>query len=83
MQRPIQGAVHGVDAVRAFDCFPYRFRRHQAHRHVNAANDKHTILCFHLSGYVCGQFSVAGIDMTRLQRASKVPIIQPAVAEMT
>jgi len=71
VQRPIQGAVHGVNAVRPLDRFPYRFRRHQMHGHVNAANDEHSILSFHLPGHIRSQFSVAGIDLARFQRASK------------
>jgi hypothetical protein len=34
---------------------------------VNAPNDQHALLCFHLSGYVRSQFSVAGIDLARFQ----------------
>jgi hypothetical protein len=41
------------------------------HGHMDAANDKHTFLCFHLSGYIRGQLSVAGIDLARFQRTSK------------
>jgi hypothetical protein len=41
------------------------------HAHLNAANDKHTVFGFHLSGYIRGQFAVAGIDLARFQRASK------------
>jgi hypothetical protein len=41
------------------------------HGHVDAANDEHAILRFHLSGYIRGQFSVAGVDLARFQRASK------------
>jgi len=71
VQRPVQGAAHGVKAVRTLDCFPCRFSRHQMHGHVNAANDEYTLLCFQLSGYIRGQFSVAGIDLARFQRTSK------------
>jgi len=83
VQRPVQGATHGVNAVGALDCFPCRFRRHQAHRDVNAANDTHALLCFHLSGYIRDQLSVAGIDLRASSAPPNVPIIQPAVAEMT
>ncbi len=71
VQRPVQRATHGVNAVRTLDCFPCRFGRHQSHSHVNAANDEYALLRFHLSGYIRGQFSVAGIDLARFQRASK------------
>ena len=71
VQRTVQGAAHGVNAVRPLDCLPRRFRRFQPHSHVNAANDEYALLCFDLSGYIRGQLSVAGIDLTRFQRASK------------
>jgi len=71
VQRPVQRAAHGVKAVRPLDCLPRRFRRFQSHGHVNAANDEYAILSFHLPGYIRGQFSVAGIDLARFQRASK------------
>jgi hypothetical protein len=71
VQRPVQRATHCVNAVRTLDCFPCRFGRHQSHGHVDAANDKHAIFRFDLSGDVRGQSSVARIDLTRLQRASK------------
>ena len=68
---PIQGAVHGVNAVRTIDRRPCCFRHHEVHGHVDAANDEHAILRFHLSGYIRGQFSVAGIDLARFQRANQ------------
>ena len=71
VQRPVQGTPHSVNAVRTLDYFLCRFRRHQLHGNVNAPNDQYTLLCFHLSGYIRGQFSVAGIDLARFQRASK------------
>jgi len=71
VQRPVQRAAHGVNAVRALDRFSCRFRRLQLHSHVNAANDEYTLLCFHLSGDIRGQFPIAGIDLARFQRASK------------
>jgi hypothetical protein len=71
VQRPVQRAAYGVKAVRPLDCLPRRFRRFQAHSYVNAANDEYAILSFHLPGYIRGQFSVAGIDLARFQRASK------------
>src|SRR6266852_4998258 len=71
VQCPVQGAPHGVNAVRAFDCFPCDLRRQQAHRHVNAADNKHTLLSLHLSGYFSGQFSVARVDLARFQRTSE------------
>jgi len=70
-------------AVRALDCFPCRLRSHQAHGYVNAADDQHTSSVLQPLRLLRRQFSVAGIDLARFQRTSKVPIIQPAVAEIT
>ena len=53
------------------DGFPGRFGRYQPHGNVDAANDEYALLRFHLACYICGEFSVAGIDLTRFQRASK------------
>jgi len=71
VQRPVQRATHGVNPVCTLDRGPCRFRRFEAHRHVNAANDEYTLLRFHLPGHLRGQFSVACIDLARFQRASK------------
>jgi len=71
VQRPVQRATHGVNPVCTFDCGPCRFRRFEAHRHVNAANDEYTLLRFHLPGHLRDQFSVACIDLARFQRTSK------------
>jgi len=71
VQRPVQWAAHSVNAVRTLDRFSCRFRRLQLHSHVNAPNDEHALLRFHLSRYVRGQFRIAGIDLARFQRASK------------
>src|SRR5258708_14951279 len=38
---------------------------------MDKADDQHTILSLHLSGYFGGQFSVAGVDLARFQRTSE------------
>jgi hypothetical protein len=71
VQRPVQGAVHGVHAVRTLDYLSRRFRHRYAHRYVNSADDQYTLLHFNFSGYIRGQLSIAGIDMARFQRTSE------------
>ena len=63
--------MHGVNAVSTLDSFPRRFGRYQAHGNVYAANDEYALLCFHLACYISSEFSIASIDSTRFQRASK------------
>ena len=71
MQRAVKGTAHRVNAVRAINGCPGLFRSHQTHRHMDAADDKYAFLRLDLSGNFGGQFSVAGIDLARLQRTSE------------
>ena len=57
-----------MDAVHRW---PRIRRRSQPHRDVNAPNDEHAVICFHLARNVGRESPAAGIDLTRLQRASK------------
>ncbi len=71
MQGSIQRTAHGVDTVHALHGFKGLFRRHQPHRHVDASDDEHAILGFHLASYFSHELPVARIDVTRIQRASE------------
>jgi hypothetical protein len=73
VKRPVEWAAHGVNAVRPLDGSPRFFRRHQAHRHVDATDDKYTFFGLYFAGYLGGQFAVAGIDLARFQRTSESP----------
>jgi len=73
VQSAIERAMHGVNPVGALHRRASLFWRHQAHGHVDAANDQNAFLRFHFSGYICRQLSVAGIDLARFQRTSKCP----------
>jgi hypothetical protein len=62
---------HGIDPVDPVYRLPGVLWSREAHRDVDAANDEDPLLGFHLAGHVGGEAAVAGIDLTRLQRASK------------
>ena len=47
--------------------------RRQAQDHVNPPDDQHSILGLHLTGRIRRQLPGRGINLTRLQRASKCP----------
>ena len=71
MQRSIQRAAHGINGVHALDLLSCFFLGCQTHRDVNPADDEHAILFFYLAGHIGGELSIAGINLTRFQRASK------------
>ena len=53
----------------------YRFAhflwRDQLHGHMNPADDKYSLVPLHFARYISYQPAVAGINVTRLQRASE------------
>lgn len=57
--------VHPLDGLEDF------FGRLKRVGSVNAAYHKHPVLGFNLAADLCDQPAVAGIDLTRLQRASE------------
>ena len=83
MECTVEGTAHGVHAVDAVDGWPRVFQRGKPHRHVNAPYDEDALLGFYLARHVRHKAAPAGIDPTRLQRASKGATIQPAVAAIT
>ena len=54
--------------------------RPQAQDYVNAPDNQHSILGFHFTRRIGRQLPRRGINLTRLQRASKGPASQPAAA---
>ena len=71
MKSSVQRAAHGVHAVHPFHGRLYVLRSHQAHRYVDSADHQHTFLSFNLARNIGRQFSIAGIDLARLQRTSE------------
>lgn len=71
VQSALQRAAHGIDFVRTLDCRPSLRGRHQTHGHVDASDDKYALLSFDFTSHIGRQFSIAGIDLARIQRASK------------
>jgi len=71
MQRPVNRAVVGVDAVHTLDGVFLLSRRLQRVDDVDALDDEHLVLDFHFTRNFGGELFVAGIDLARLQRASK------------
>jgi hypothetical protein len=71
VQSPIERALHSIDTVRPLNRFPDIFRSHKVHSHMDATDDKYTVLGFHFSGYICRQAPIAGIDLARFQRTPK------------
>ena len=71
----VQGAkertVHRVHFMHALDPISRIFWRDESHGDMDAADHQDSILGFHLPGDVGGQAPVAGINLTRFQRASK------------
>ena len=63
--------MHWIKCVHTLNLLPCFFRRQQVHKDVNPANDQDTFFRFYLACHICGQLPVAGINMTRFQRASK------------
>ena len=76
--------MHRIGAVYALHGFFHLFWRFQAHGHVDAPDDEHAFFSFHFAGYIGRQSPITGVECWRASSAPpKVPIIQPAVAEMT
>jgi len=71
VESAVQWAAHGVDAVSAVHGVSLLFSGDQPHRYVDAANHQDALFRFHLAGRVRSEPAVAGIDLTRLQRATK------------
>jgi hypothetical protein len=63
--------MHGVHAVCPLSGLPDCLRRHQAHGDVDSADDQDTFFGLDLTGNFRSQLAVAGIDLTRFQRASE------------
>jgi hypothetical protein len=57
--------MHPLDSV------SHIFWRDEAHGDMDASDHQDSFLVFHLAGYVSRQSPVAGINLTRFQRASK------------
>jgi hypothetical protein len=71
MQSPVQGTVHRINGVHAVNLLSCLFRRNQAHRYMDPADDQHSIFLFHLAGHFRAELPIAGINLTRFQRASE------------
>src|SRR5580704_11752057 len=78
-RRKVQGSVEGsiewtmhrIDLVDALYDGPRFFWRDQAHLHMDAPDDQHTVLSLNLTRNLSCQTPVAGIDVARFQRTSK------------
>jgi hypothetical protein len=53
------------------DCGPRLLRRHQLHGNMNPPNYQDAIFLLHFPGHIRRQPSIAGINLTRIQRASE------------
>src|ERR1700722_17892721 len=71
VQRAIERAMHGVEAVEALDGVANTFGRDQAHDDVNAPYDQDVLLGFHFAGNFADELPITGVNLTRLQRASE------------
>src|SRR5207244_4993297 len=71
VQGPIQRAAHRVHAVDALDGFADFLSRHQLKIHVNPADHEYALFFFYFADDFCGETAIAGIDVTRFQRASE------------
>ena len=63
--------MHGVHAVRPLNGLPASFRSHQAHGHMDPADNQNTFFGLDFTPHFGGKLAVAGINLTRFQRASK------------
>src|ERR1700722_7570994 len=69
MQRPIEGAIHRVNFVNAFNGLTTLFACLKMHRHLNTFDHEDSLFLLHLTCHVCLQLPIARIDFARFQRA--------------
>src|SRR5580658_44334 len=69
MQSPVQWTPHRINSVDTLDGLAFVFRRQKMHGHVNPPDYQNALLLPHLSAGLRRQLSIAGIDLTRFQRA--------------
>ena len=72
-QRPVDRAEIGKNAMHSLGRLLMLGTRLQAQNYVNAPDDQHSILGLHFTRRIRRQFPGRGINLTRLQRASKGP----------
>src|SRR6266853_5803497 len=66
-----RGAVHRIDCMHTLHLLLCPFWRYQAQGNMNPADYQDAFLLLHLSGHICRELPIAGIDLTRFQRASE------------
>ena len=71
MERAVERTPHRVEAVHTLDRLADLFRRGEPQGDANTTDDEHAVLGFDLARDLGGQATAVGIDVARLQRASK------------